>query len=66
MHVHARYAEAVVIVELRADGTVALAKRDDAVIPPDAKRNDVRKILNVAGNHYEQIEAAWKEMHDED
>ncbi|MDQ2865800.1 MAG: DUF4160 domain-containing protein [Candidatus Eremiobacteraeota bacterium] len=62
VHVHGRYAETVVVVELLADGTVQKAPRKDAVIPPDAKRSDVRKILKTAAEHYDEIMAAWEQM----
>jgi hypothetical protein len=54
---HGRYAETLVIVELRADRSVCLAGREDAVILPDAKRSDVRKILEAAAEHYAEIVA---------
>lgn len=50
-------------MELRADGTVSLADRDDAIIPADAKRSDVRKILEAANDGYAEIAAAWEQMH---
>lgn len=62
VHAHGRYAETVAIVELRADGTVSLAKRADAIIPRDAKRSDVRKILDEAAEHFDEIVAAWEQM----
>lgn len=63
IHVHGRYAETVVIVELLADGTVQKGRRNDAIIPTDAKRTDVRKILETAAENYDRIVAAWEEMH---
>lgn len=54
------------IVELRADGTVVIANRDDAIIPANAKRNDVKKILETARNHYDEIAAKWEQMQGED
>ena len=62
VHAHGRYAETVAIVELRADGTVSLAKRADAIIPHGAKRSDVRKILDEAAEHFDEIVAAWEQM----
>lgn len=65
IHVHGRYAETVVIVELLADGSVRKANRKDAIIPADAKRSNVRKILETAAEHYDEIVAAWEQMHRE-
>lgn len=62
IHAHGRYAETVAIVELRADGTIELADRDDAIIPLNAKRSDVRKILETARDHYDEIAAKWEQM----
>jgi len=62
-HVHGLYSSIEVIIDLLADGTVRLARRKDAVQPGNAKRSDVRKILNAAAEHFEGIAAAWEEMH---
>ena len=43
-HVHSFAGETEAIVDLRLDGTIALAKRTDAVTPANAKRSEVRKI----------------------
>lgn len=64
-HVHAFVSETEVIVDLRQDGSVALAKRKDAVQPPNTKRSDVRKILNSAARHFEELVALWEEVHGE-
>lgn len=66
IHAHGRYAETVAIVELRADRTVTLADRDDAIIPGDAKRSDVRKILEAAVDGFDEISAEWERMQRED
>jgi hypothetical protein len=58
--VHGFAGETEAIVDLRLDGTVALAKRDDAVKPANAKRSDVRKILKMAARHFEQLAALWE------
>ncbi len=38
-------------------------RRKDAVQPGNAKRSDVRKILNAAAEYFEAIVVAWMEMH---
>lgn len=63
VHAHGRYAETVAIVRLHPSGVVALADRGDAVIPADAKRADVRKILNAAAEVFQEIIIAWEKMH---
>ena len=62
-HVHGEYAETVAIVDLLQDGSVALADRTDRVLPSNAKRSDVKKILRVAMKHFETLIATWEQMH---
>ena len=50
------------VVDLRA-GTVALAERNDAVRPANARRSDVRKILLAAAEHYEELAALWERIY---
>jgi uncharacterized protein DUF4160 len=64
-HVHGFASDIEVIVDLRLDGTVALAKRDDAIRPANAKRSDVKKILNAAALHFEELAALWEDIHGE-
>lgn len=64
-HVHGFTGEAQAIVDLRSDGTVALANRDDAIRPANAKRSDVRKILNMAAEHFEELATLWETIHGE-
>ena len=52
------------IVDLGADCTVRLAKRADAIRPPNAKRSSVRRILNVAAEHFDELIALWEKVHD--
>ena len=62
-HVHGFYAEAEIIVDLRPDGTVALANRTDAIRPGDASKSDVRHVLNVAAKYFEELVAVWEKHH---
>lgn len=62
-HVHGFTAEVEVIVDLRYDGTVALASREDAIRPANAKRSDIRRILNIAAQHFEKLAELWGRMH---
>ena len=43
-----------------------MAKKVTAIKPRDAKRTDVRKILDAAAEHYDDIVTAWERMQDED
>lgn len=62
-HVHGFAGETEAIVELRFDGTVGLARREDAVRPANAKRSDARKILRAAAEHFEELAALWEIIH---
>ena len=62
-HVHGFTGETEAVVDLRQDGTIALAERNDAVTPANAKRSDVRKILNAAALHFEELVALWEGVH---
>jgi hypothetical protein len=50
-------------VDLLKDGFVALAARKDAVRPANAKRSDVKKILEAAAAHHEELVELWEEIH---
>lgn len=64
-HVHGFTGDTEAIVDLRMDGTVALAERNDAIRPANAKRRDVKKILNAAALHFEELAALWEAIHGE-
>jgi len=42
---------------------VVLAARKDCIQPGNAKRSDVRKILETAAEAFEKLATAWEEMH---
>lgn len=65
-HVHGFAGETEAIIDLRSDGAVALAKRDDAIRPANAKRSDVKKILNTAALHFEELAALWEAIRGEE
>jgi hypothetical protein len=60
-HLHGFYGGVEVIVELKLDGTVALAARKDAIRPGHGKRADVRHVLATAAQHFEELAALWEE-----
>ena len=66
-HVHGQYAETIVIVDLLADGaggwTTAQSERRDAVKPINAKRSDVRRILDMAAAHAAELGQLWEDVH---
>jgi restriction endonuclease len=62
-HVHGFYGETETIVDLRRNDTVALAERKDAIRPANAKKSDVKKILNAAAQHFEELTALWEGIH---
>ncbi len=60
-HAHGLIGSGEVIVALRADRTVALADREDG--PTNVTRNEVRRVLKEAANHFDELVAAWEKMH---
>lgn len=61
-HVHCRYQGVAVIVELGKNRSIHLAGRNDAIRPGSAKRNQVRHVLVVAQQHYDDLMELWEEM----
>ena len=62
-HVHGFYADTEAIVDLRRDGKVSLANRTDAIRPSNASKSDVRYVLAVAAEHFDQLTALWEKHH---
>lgn len=62
-HVHGFFGETEAIVDLLSNGGVALADRKDAIRPGNAKRAEVRKILNAAADGFDGLVALWKGIH---
>lgn len=61
-HAHGLIGSGQVIVDLRADRTVSLAKRPDAVV--GVTKSELRKVLRAAAEHFDALAAAWERMHD--
>jgi len=61
-HVHGFIGSGEVIVDLRADGSVALANWRNAV--SHVTRVEVKKVLAAAGGAFDQLTEAWEAMHD--
>lgn len=62
-HAHGLYEGIEIIFNLNANATVTLANRPDAVKPRNAKRNQVRHILDLAAENFDELVAAWEAMH---
>ena len=62
-HVHAEYGQTAAIIDLRLDRVLTLAQRPDAVRPANAKRGDVKKILEAARENFDALMVAWEAMH---
>ena len=62
-HVHGEYGQTEVIVDLLSDGTVQQSGRWDAVQPGNAKRADVKRILDVAAAHAAELREVWENAH---
>ena len=62
-HVHGFTGDTEIIVDLGRDGTILLADRADCIRPSNAKRSDVRKILQAAAEYFEELVALWEKMH---
>jgi hypothetical protein len=62
-HVHGFVDETEVIVDLLTNRTVGLADRPDAIRPGNAKRSSVRRVLNIAAEHFDELVALWERMH---
>ena len=63
-HVHGEYGETEVVVDLLADGKIRQSERWNAVRPGNAKRSDVRRILEVAAAHAIELRQLWEKAHE--
>lgn len=59
-HIHAFIGDGEVIIDLRVDGTVAVASRRNAV--RNATRTEVRRVLAVAIGVFDLLVSMWEEM----
>jgi len=62
-HVHGFIGRGQVIVDLRKDGSVALADRRDAVC--GVTRAQVRRVLSAAASGFDQLAMLWEAMHED-
>jgi hypothetical protein len=62
-HIHGFYAEVEVIVDHLSDGNVSLANRTDAIRPSNGSKSDVRHVLIVAAEHFDELVSLWEKHH---
>lgn len=62
-HVHGALGSARVIVDILDNGDVQLDDRIGAIRPKDAKKSDVRKVLQSAVDHSDQLKTLWEKVH---
>jgi hypothetical protein len=62
-HVHGFLDGTEVILDLLTDENIALAQRKDSIRPGNAKRSDVKKILNAAAVHFKELAELWERIH---
>jgi hypothetical protein len=62
-HVHGFLDGTEVILDLLTDENIALAQRKDSIRPGNAKRSDVKKILNAAAVHFNELAELWERIH---
>ena len=51
------------ILDLLPDGRVIQSDRSRAVVPANAKRSDVRRIIEIAEKHGPELLALWESVH---
>jgi len=62
-HVHGLYGQTRAIIDLLPDGDVQLAKRSGDIFPNHAKKAEMRKILQIAADHFEELIQLWERIH---
>jgi len=62
MHVHARFAGMELVIDIDAMGKIRLSQRKDAVRPANAKASDIRRVLEIASRHSDELIDLWNEM----
>jgi hypothetical protein len=60
-HAHGFYGSTSVVVEFGDSENIGV--RRNSVQPPNAKRNDIRKIVDTAVEHYPELMKMWEVTH---
>lgn len=50
-------------MDVLSNGDVQLANRTKAIRPRNAKKSDVRKVLQIAAEHSEELITLWERVH---
>lgn len=59
-HVHAYVGEGAVIIVLGPDRRVTVADRADSA--RNVKASDIRKVVRLAAEHFDELVALWEQM----
>jgi hypothetical protein len=62
-HVHGKYGETMVVIDLLQNGQIRQSARTKSITPRNAKRSDVSRILKVAAAHVDELLEIWEAMH---
>ena len=64
-HVHGWLSGVSVVIDLLGDGEIRLSSRPRSVRPANAKRNVEERILRIAAENVDELEALWERTHGE-
>jgi hypothetical protein len=62
-HVHGFYGSTMAVIELGEPQNLSL--RRGSVKPPNAKKSDVKRIVDAAVAHYSELMKLWESIHGE-
>jgi Domain of unknown function (DUF4160) len=62
-HIHGAIGGTLVIVDILPSGDVQLARRTKAIRPKNAKKSDIRQVLNIAAEHSKELRTLWEKVH---
>ena len=62
-HVHGAYSGVTVVIDLMSNSQVAVADRKKSIVPPNAPRNAVSKIIRTAAENFDELLKLWEETH---
>lgn len=51
------------IIDLRENGTAALAERTDNLRPTNARRSDIKQVLDTASENFNELVVLWETHH---
>lgn len=62
-HIHCFAGGVEVIINLPEDGVVVLARDGKGVFSGKVKRNDLKRILSIAVENFDELVNLWEEIH---